>query len=196
MATKTEICNGAVVFVGGKSILQSVDVDNSREADLCRTLWQPMLDAALREAPWGHCEARVQLTTVAGTVAKGYAYAYKYPADCMLARRLVPDIEGQDPIPFKVLWLGAERAICTNAEEPVLEYNFKQEDPAHFDSLFSDALSMRIATRLAVPLTGKENRYRMASAEYQMAVAKAYAAARLEQEPEKTPDTDWIRARS
>ncbi len=108
MSTKTAIANLSLLRVGVSQSLTDVDADGSRESLSILILWDNERRFVLRDFPWPFSRKYVTLTLVAGSVASpvnsDWVYSYRYPLDCVFARRLV-DCSGRQsasPAPFVV----------------------------------------------------------------------------------------------
>ncbi len=88
-----------------------------------------------------------------------YAYAYRYPTNCVTIRKLF-DEQYRD-IPeyqrYKILSNKAGRIIYTNVAKCVAEYTADVTDCAMFDDGFVEALSWKLAGDIAFKLTANQN---------------------------------------
>ena len=139
----------------GESPIASLN-ESSPAAVAARTQYDPARRAALRNFNWTFSLKRAHLTRLAVGVEGHYAYTYQLPPDCLRPIRLISEIEGTPAdtggtVGFEPV---GDRKICCDEEDPLLEYVADITDPTLFDDLFVDALSYRLASSLAMPITG------------------------------------------
>jgi hypothetical protein len=129
-----------------------------------------------------------------------WLYAYRWPSDCLRARRLVPEGTGRKwnrtPIPFRVNRDANQRLIDTNEQNAVLEYTTLDCDNLWADDLFLDAFTWRLAQALAPAHSRNGVTATECAKWYEFALNRAKQAALDEQEVEKSPgDAEWHEAR-
>lgn len=155
--SKTQICNMALGHIGVAGRIQNVDSENSAEAAACRLYFDQCRDVLLEMQEWSFANRQVALQDL-GTPRDGWSFRYKYPNFCALALRIVnPYVRTpakDQKIPFKVVDLNDAygKAILTDQEDAILEYNHKVEDVGLFTPTFVQALSLLIASHIAMPL--------------------------------------------
>lgn len=104
MTSKTDIANRALAALSARSTIVDVDTEQSPEAALVRTLYDPTRDTMLRAAPWGFAKKTAYLSllkSAPGTPQNPSAatawdpatmppppwlYEYEYPSDCIMVR--------------------------------------------------------------------------------------------------------------
>lgn len=140
-------------------------------------------------------------TTTAPERANGdWDYAYRWPSDCLFARRLVPDggrgrVFNENPIPYRV---GRDKnglLIYTNQVDAVLEYTCIDCDALWADDLFIDAFTWRLCAIVSPALSRVPNMATTAYALYEHTLARAAAVSTQEHQPEKHGDSEWINGR-
>lgn len=151
MASDVTICNLALSHIGDDRI-NSLD-DATRQGRACKLLYATSRDAVLREHPWNFATGREYLALLSGVTPVGRSYAYAYPSDCIFAREIWQEVEQLTPTPFAVLRISGQRVIVTDEANAALEYTARVTDTTQFDALFIDALSYKLASELAMPLT-------------------------------------------
>lgn len=151
MATAVSICNQALFHLGiNRSITEFTDA--SDEARACNLFYDPDRKHVLAEFPWNFAKKYETLSLVSGGDPQGFSYAYQLPADLITARKIFQSSPGLGDIDFMVV--GQE--LWTNQEDAVLEYTHNVETVNFFSPLFITALSHKIASDLAMPLTRKQ----------------------------------------
>jgi hypothetical protein len=135
------------------------------------------------------------------SVAGGdWFYSYRWPSDCVRARRLVPEETGRKwnrtPIPFRVGRDANQRLIYTDRQDAVLEYTTLDCDALWADDLFLDAFTWRMAQAFAPAHSRNGVTASECAKWYEYALNRAKQAALDEQEVEKSPgDAEWTEAR-
>lgn len=197
MASEIQVCNLALSRVGAYRI-QSLD-DATKEARECKLFYPFSRDAVLRDHDWGFARKRVSLALLSETWS-GWDYAYQYPVDCLVARKITPDAETEtgDKVEFEISSNDSlsRRVILTNKEDAELVYTAKVEDVNLFDAIFTDALAWRLASELAIPLKAKADLQNVLFQKYIFVLGRAEAI--NSNEGEKKPDHDnrYVGARS
>ena len=176
MASKVEIFNLALLRLGTRAQVQLPD-ENSREASVCSILYESCRQSTLGAFPWSFASKREALADM-GDPPADWTFRYRYPVDCLRARRIVPQArDAFPPVPFEVSWDGASgRVVLTDEAEAVLHYTADLEDPSVFDPEFVYALSWHLASEAALPLTDSPAVKQQTYAIYQAALRQAWAA--------------------
>ncbi len=151
------ICNMALGHLGARPIT-AIDEDSSA-ASYCNIFWDNTRDEVLREFPWNFADksvlgAALDVPTVFDDL---WLYAYTYPVDCVQLKGVTDD--GVDtPFDFKVvldtLDSGEQRRlILVNAGTAVINYTARIENTALWDAKFVASMALKLAFKLAVPVT-------------------------------------------
>jgi hypothetical protein len=202
VASKTQICNIALVRIGVTKFLTNVETDKSKEASALNLVFDDERDYVLRDFPWPFATSYAQLNLVSGSLetptSNDWIYAYRYPSDCMFARRITTVLgraETQPP-PFKIGRDSQGRLVYTNQEDAELEYTLGVTDPAEFDSVFDSMLAWKLAKTLAPSASRIKGIIDTCNAEYERDRIKAQVAALNEQQQEQPPESEMIQARA
>jgi hypothetical protein len=143
-------------------------------------------------------------TTAPENTNGDWLYAYYYPSDCLFGRRLVPEGLGRTfdpaPLPFRVgrTFTGTTDVLLvySNQPEATLEYTALVECSQDFaDALFEDALSWRLAGKMAPSLSRNGLKTKECWAMFLACIDTAAAVSSREHQPEPHGDAEWIRAR-
>lgn len=141
-------------------------------------------------------------TTTPTTEANGdWTYAYRAPVHMMFARRIVnPDGSKRDydpdPIRFRVGSDTMGILIYTDCEDPELEYTLRLPCVAESgDSIFREAMTWRLAARLAPALARDEKKVIFCLSMYQATLEEARVRDAREQQQSPEGEVDWIRGR-
>lgn len=202
MATSAvAICNLALSRIGISAAIVALS-ENSQEAISCNALYEQVRDEVLRDFPWPFATKFVALglVTDAGEddVPWGddWAYAYRFPSDCIKARRVTTgDRSGNTRVPFALGGDDSGRLIFTDQPDAVLVYTRRATDPAHFDPTFASALAWKLAHELAAPLARSASERERAAQGYAGTCLQAKTDALNEEVGDEPPDASWISAR-
>jgi len=167
VSSKTEICNIALSHIGVDKEIANIDTEKSEEARACRRFFDITRKQFLRETHWNFASEFKPLALVTEDTDIGFAYAYRYPADCMDVRKIgYPgeyDIDClYDPIDAIVMpksnyKVGRDvhgKLIYTNIDSAFIYYTMDQEDTSVFSSNAIMAMSYRLASLIVSRLSG------------------------------------------
>lgn len=145
-----EICTFATVALLKRKPVVSID-DTTEEAKACASVYAMLRDELLESFAWTFATGRVQLQALADAPDYQYDYQYELPSDCLmpLEARVSYGSDG-------LKWVVEGNRILTNSDEVYLKYVRRITEPGNFSPLFANALSYRIASALALPLTGED----------------------------------------
>lgn len=199
MSSDIEICNLALSRVAVTKAIVSF-TERSKEAEQCRVFYAPLRDLVLQAFPWPFAESTVALADL-GSPAPGWAYRYRYPANCLKVRNIVQPgwrraLTIDQKIPFQIGYDAGGRVIHTDQPEAVCRFTFKVEDSTFFDPQFVDMLAWRLAMDLALPLSSKTDLVQFATQQYQMALTLAEGGAFQESQDDPEPESEFITVRA
>ncbi|MBK3439269.1 MULTISPECIES: hypothetical protein [unclassified Pseudomonas] len=199
MSSDIEICNLALSRVAVTKAIASF-TERSIEAEQCRVLYPHLRGLVLQEFPWPFAESIVALASL-GSPAPGWAFRYRYPADCLKIRNIVQPgfrraLSSDMEIPYQIGYDAGGRVIHTDQPEAVCRFTFKVEDSTFFDALFVEALAWRLAMDLALPLTSKADLQQFAAQQYQMALTLAEGSAFQESQSDPEPESEFVTVRA
>lgn len=199
MSSDVEICNIALSRVAYTQPIVSF-TEKSKAAELCRVFYGPLRELVLQAFPWPFAESIVALASL-GSPAPGWAYRYRYPADCLKLRDIVvpgqrTTITSDQRIPYKIGYDAGGRVIHTDQPDASCRFTFKVEDSTFFDPNFSNVLAWRLAMDLALPLSSKSDLQQFATQQYNLALSIAKGAAFQESQDDPDPESEFIRVRS
>ena len=222
MSTKLQLINVALLKAGVSQTVVQLTED-TREAFQAGLLFDPTVRETLRAYPWGfatkYADSAVAAThgdamklfdgSPTAPVNGDWIYTYRYPSDCLMARRLVPPTGrrfSRTPIPF-IVGRNAPQVeadpsgdlvlIFTNEPDAVLEYTaaVDLEIASFTEPLFEDVLTTLLASKLAMSLSREP---RLALQLYNIFLAilpTAKAISGREQQQEKPGEAEWIEGR-
>lgn len=195
MASEVEICNLALSRIGAGATISDLS-EESQEAFHCNLVYASARDAVLRDFPWSFAKKYKKLSVATTSLGK-WSYAYTYPNDALSVRSILQADDAADPIKFEIALKddNVSKVILTNQENAELVYTAKVTDATLFDALFIQALSWRIASEVAMPLTRDANAMQSAYQMYQSIVADAQLADARESYDTIERDAEWVRGR-
>lgn len=180
-----KVCNSAISEVGSASITELSQA--SRPARECNTRYAPIVQSVLREHPWNCAITRVRLQQSTETPAYEWAYYYELPADFLRAVSTLNDE------PYKI----EGRFAASNAGELYMRYvRDISQDPSRWDSSLREAVVMRLAAALAVPLMGNASLGTEKLNAYALLLKKAKSVDAQEDTVEQPDDGDWVTTRT
>ncbi len=147
-ASSVTICNQALVAIGVDTITSLAD-NTIKRVRLCNTIYPCERDLLLEKFNWTGNIKRVELTAHATAPNFEYDYYYDLPSD------FVRPIEVYGlTVDWKIEFGPSNKpALVTNADDDVfLIYSSTNEDVSDWIIHFNKALSLMIASQLAMPL--------------------------------------------
>ena len=156
------------------------------------------VEATLRDYAWPFARKYRALGLVATEPNSDWLYAYRYPSDCVRARRIVTNGGrlDQNPPPFDLGIDDQGRLIFTDQPDATLEYTVRVTDPSLFDGLFAEAFSWRMAAFLAPSLGRVQGAQNTALQMYARAIAEARTTAVNESQQDHAMDSEFVQARN
>jgi hypothetical protein len=199
MSSDIEICNIALSRVAHTQPIVSF-TEKSKAAELCTVFYAALRNLVLADFPWPFAESIVTLADI-GSPAPGWAYRYRYPADCLKVREIIQPgqrrpLNADLQIAYKIGYDAGGRVIHTDQPEAGVRFTYRVEDPTFFDALFADALAWRIGADLALPLSSKPDLQQFCQQQYQLALTRAHGAAFEESQDDPEPESEFVSVRS
>lgn len=173
--------------------------EQKQEARDCKLFYEHCKDSVLRDLDWTFARKRRSLAsfTIPDDYEGKYTYGYVLPADCLKERK-VYEPDGSVPQKFE-LWRAptGEEFLMTDVENAVLRYTMRVTDSKWFDSEFQEALALKMASKLAIPLKKKRSLMAAMDTLYRDALATAKTSNVEEHDPKaEEDDTLWITERT
>lgn len=218
VSTQIQITNQALLKIGVSQAIEDVD-EQSREAVTAKEFFPQCLRAVLRTHPWAFAtkyaaaadEEVGYMDLIEGSeddpTNGDWTYMYRYPIDCLMARRMVVEGTGRRWAPNPEMWrkgrkwTGSEQLLVIFSDIPeadaILEYTALVECSEDFeDPLFEDALSWHLAAKLAPSLARNGLTAIDCTKLYLVALdlAGARDAGEQQQDPEQG-DASWVTGR-
>lgn len=176
MSSEVEICNLALSNIRAGSINSLTE--SSLQAQHCALRYPLIRDRMLTETVWSF-NRKIRALSLVTTEIFNWAYAYKYPVDCLKLYRLVgaheelanadadivsrltdsqllPLKDLRTQIPYEVFNFDDSKTIGTNEADLRIDYAAKITDPNLFSVDFIMAFSHLLGAEMAIPLVGAE----------------------------------------
>lgn len=199
-ATYLAICNSAIARIGYKYLIAD-PLENTDAARLCNLYFAEAVACVLREFPWPFARKRHTLVENNNNVTN-WVFAYDLPTDFAYLDDLVSPY-GRNPrndqkIPYEIGFDSTDgvQMLYTDLEDAELLYISTSVSINHFDALFRDALSWRVASEVAVGLGADPKLAMYAGQRYMMALASAEVRALDEGRDDVDPDGEILSSRS
>lgn len=220
-STQASIYNMALAAIGVDRFVQS-PTDGSIQARTCNVFWDAVRDQVLQDFPWGFAMRYSPLQLITKTLTN-WLCCYKYPADCVQARLVLPTIDVSNDVTvlnvpgyqgyygnFWALWsspgrripfavvedeAGGGLAIATNLETPTLVYTARIKTITLWSPAFVNAVVLLLASRIIAPLSADPEYVEKIGLAYEAAILKAGALTMNEGVEKPEPESEFIRAR-
>ena len=145
ISTVTDICNLALGRLGARR-LASFESDVSTEAKACRLHYEQVRDGLLRRHPWDFATTSKVLSKLTDAPLSEYACAWQMPGDCVRIIRISSGLVNRPIQNFS----RRGRALLTDDLSAVeLVYVTRAVEIPYWDSLFTDALALKLASAIA-----------------------------------------------
>ena len=191
MASEIDIYNMALSHIGS-TVTVADKAERSVERITCSRFYETCRDALLsyKACDWRFAETSVLLADL-GNPPTNWLCRYAMPNDCIRAMFLVidglPNPRADQMLIYQVAYAESGRVILTNQPAAELRYIKRLEEAERFPSYFVEAMALRLASMIAMPIA-KSNSLRdelvqRAEQAAQIAMAAAMNEAQLEQEP-------------
>ena len=149
MPSEIDIANMALLKVGAKPKIFAF-TDDSDNARHCSQFYGPVRDAVLRGHPWNCAIHRKTMTPLADAPDSDWDYQYQLPVNPYCLRVLQAGLAKDQPIEWRV---EGRRLMCNESSLPIV-YIKRITDTSGFEPLLVDAITVSLAIKLALPLSG------------------------------------------
>lgn len=201
MTSKTAIANMALTRIGVSKMMANVETETSIAAITFRTNYDNDVDYVLRDFSWPWATAYATLALVDGSTTENavtdWRYSYRYPSDCLYARRIViyTGRNEPNPPPFRIGRDSQGKLIYTNEADAELEYTVRVSDPEEFESMFVSMLAWKISASLAPSQSRVKGIIEACMEAYEIEKVKAMSRALNEGQQEAPIEAEAIRVR-
>jgi len=159
MSSKIDIANQALTALGATRII-SFD-DESTEADVMNTIYEPVKRALLRSYPWNCATRRAKLAQLTDPPVNEYNYQFALPEDCLKVLNVyVGDWED-----VRESWEQSEfriegKKLLTNSQNIIIKYILDIPEGT-MDSHVEMAFVAKLASEAAYPIQGSPSNVQM-----------------------------------
>ena len=181
----TDICSQALLRIGQQPI---GDIsEQSNEAIVCRKFYEQTVNELLRQHPWNFAIENRNLSASATTSTNSaYEYSYPLPADCL---RVLSVYEYDYP------WCIEGKNLLISSDDPEIKYIKRVTDSGIFPDDFIEALVLKLAGKICIPLTKDKSQQKLLYEEYEMTLGRAKAADAQENSYQELSTSTIINAR-
>lgn len=183
-----QICNLALARIGVTDGIAALS-DNTAEARACSLIYEPCRDDLIGSYDWPFARRSAALGLVAEDPAEGWAYSFRVPSDCLVARKIDQDA------PYAIAGDGSGRLLYANLTEATLAYTARIDDVGLLPHQVAMALAWRMAVELAPALAKTESAADRAQVNYQRALATALHTCLNEPRQSAAADAEAVAAR-
>lgn len=161
MTSQVEIYNMALSNIGLSETVASLE-ERSKAQQTCSRFWEIARDSALAQFPWQFA-TKIATLALIGTPPRIWLHQYQYPNDCLKALYLTPAgriLRPQDineRANFRTGYADSGQVIWTNEEMAELAYIVRIADTGRYPPLFVEALSWKLSSLIAMPMTAQSS---------------------------------------
>lgn len=156
---ETDICNRALGRIGEERIMSMADA--SAAARACDLHFAGTRDEVLRGHRWNFATSRVALSRLSDAPAFGWDYQFALPTDFLRALEVNC---AEDDVGYP--WAVEGSNLLTNETAVNLVYIRRETNVAKWDSLFGEALTLKLAMKLATVIRGSSSQVVDFASEY------------------------------
>lgn len=190
------IANMALSHIGARAIMNSIEED-SPEAQQVRLWYESCRAQTLQAYNWNFARKRIQGSKSTSPAPEfDWEFRYVYPPDALSIRQIENPFGHQaDAIPFSIESDGQTKSIVTNLDNARIIYTYDLTDTSQFSPLFSEILSINLASKIAFTLTGRAELKQALSEQYRFQLLVASAHDGNEQIGKQPRESEFIRTR-
>jgi hypothetical protein len=160
--SQTEICNQALQRIGAQRIMDILD-EESKGARVCLNVFEATVREVAAAGDWSCLKKRAVFARLLPAPAFEWAYQYQLPADFVsLVTLNGVDYQGQPTDEWEI----EGRVLLSDAEEAKATYIAYVEDTTQWDSLFTEAVVVLLASKIATPIRQDEGLAQALKTEY------------------------------
>jgi hypothetical protein len=190
MTTLTDLANAALAYLGDAPVSTITDED-SKPAVLCNQFAQAAIDEVLRMGRWNRAARRATLARDAEAPAFGFSYSYRLPDGWL---RLL-EINGENWEDSTQFFTIENDRLLTNEETVELRYILRITI-GQMDALCQEAIALKLAAKIAVPLLGNQEMRAVMEALAEKALHRARHIDAMESGAGEVPEWEKTLSRS
>ncbi len=184
MTSVVAICNRALSKIGDELIVSSLE-DGSKSSRYCKALFEQTKNFVLRSYPWRFALKRYALAPLKEKPLFDFEYQFSLPVDCLRIWKT----KNQEPYQVE------GNAVLANSNVFLFVGIAQVEDPSLFDAMFVEALALKLASDLAIPLTASTTLKEKLIQEYETFLPKAKTISAMEGSQDVYMPQGWLEAR-
>jgi hypothetical protein len=167
MTTNTDLANHALSMLGEMPIA-SIDEVGSKPARLCKQFAETAVAEVLSLGRWNRSTLRATLAQASPAPSSGLSFYYQLPADCLRVLEINGEQWGTSDEYFELegMMLASDSSTCTIryiAKVPI----------GMLGALLQQAITCRLAAKLAVPLQGSAEKAQQMEGSFRRALGEA-----------------------
>lgn len=204
-STRVQIASFALTRIGVNQALASLDEFSadgkppSAEAQVCSLWLDTCIERTLEAYDWPFARRIKALALVDENPSDEWDFSYKYPSDCIAARRVLPDggsRYGRDALDQQIPFVrGQSGDILTQQEQAYLQYTARVIDPTKFSPAFTSAVAWLLAHEIAPALSAKPELSDRCMQYYKASLTDSEAAAANESVGPPPDESEFVTAR-
>jgi len=203
MASRVDICNLALLFLGSGSKITAL-TDNNVAARALNASYDLMRKAELRANYWAFALKRDTLAASASPPPWGYPNAFPLPGDFVRLVQindfyLVPsilDYNDGDASAYAIETNAGVLSVLTHYNAPLkIKYVWDVQDEGTFDALFNVSFATRLAHATCEQITNSNTKKAALGEDYKKAIMLATRAGAIEKPPALIGDDSWVMSR-
>jgi hypothetical protein len=188
MTSAVQICSNASLMLGGQTISDFNDAQESDRGRLAANLYGPARDYVLRSHPWNCATKRVILNPLAEPPAFDYDYQFQLPGDWI--RTLQVGYRG-----CEMDYKHEGRVLVANENVMPLRYIWRNENEASWDRLLVWAMTNVMRAIFANPMTSSTSLEQLVWQELQPLLQQARSIDGQDDPPDELGDYPLLQAR-
>lgn len=149
--TDLDAVNRALVLIGVAPVASLRD--HTQAARTGAALLPDTKKVVLNEFPWSFA-LRIEPLVPLSTTVPGYEYVFKYPEDALNVQRVYDKTGFRGLAEYRVDGVGDDMVIATHINEGTVEYTAFVEDLNSWPRQVQECLCTRLASDMAMALTG------------------------------------------
>ncbi len=198
--TDTEMCNMALSHLGVSTVIADLANDTGTEAVALRTFFSTAFQVTLEKMDWSFARRYVTLGLVETDPNEDFGYAYRYPADCLVIRRIQSGLRNDNRRSRVTYNIGSDvtgRLIYTDVTPAIVRYTKNITDYSLIPASFGLAQSYYLAFLIAPKLTKGDpfQRQQAVMGLFKSAMDQAAANMANEEQPDPEPESELTLAR-
>lgn len=202
MPSVVAIANQALRHIGNSIEINDLEKENTAEANACRRFYAQARDEVTRDFPWAFARRTVALALVEENPTPEWAFAYRYPNDCLMFGRILGLTRNEgtgQSVAYETASDGeGGQLIYTDYADAWGEYTSQLTDPTNWPPDFTQCVAMLIGSYIAPSVTGGDP-YNLRDRTYKLyltQVSIAQSNVLNEQQAESLPDSEFITERN